>query len=57
MCFFPETHPRNLDIRQRAENTNITSPPSSTSSSVCCDPSSAITASLCFAVLCVCAVC
>ena len=31
-CFFPETHPRNLDIRQHAENTNITTPPSSTSS-------------------------
>ena len=33
-CFFPETHPRNLDIRQHAENTNnITTPPNSTSSS------------------------
>ena len=35
LCFFPETHPRNLDIRQHAENTNyITTPPNSTSSSV-----------------------
>ena len=35
LFFFPETHPRNLDInfRQHAENTNITTPPSSTSSS------------------------
>ena len=34
LCFFPETHPRNPDIRQHAENTNnITTPPSSTSSS------------------------
>ena len=33
LCFFPETHRRNLDIRQHAENTNITTPPSSTSSS------------------------
>ena len=33
LCF-PETHPRNLDIRQHAENTNsVTTPPSSTSSS------------------------
>ena len=34
LCFFHETHPRNLlDIRQHAENTNnITTPPSSTSS-------------------------
>ena len=30
LCFFPETHRRNLDIRQHAENTNITTPPSST---------------------------
>ena len=34
LCFFPETHPRDLDIRQHAENTNnITTPPSSTSRS------------------------
>ena len=34
LSFFPETRPRNLDIRQHAENTNnITTPPSSTSSS------------------------
>ena len=33
LCFFPETHPRNLDIRQHAENNKITTPPSSTSSS------------------------
>ena len=34
LCFFPETHPRNLDIRQHAENANnIITPPSSTSSS------------------------
>ena len=33
-CFFPETHPRNLDIRQHTGNTNnITIPPSSTCSS------------------------
>ena len=33
-CFFPETHPRNLDIRQHAENTNnITTPPRGTRSS------------------------
>ena len=30
LCVFPETHRRNLDIRQHAENTNITTPPSST---------------------------
>ena len=29
-CFFPETHRRNLDIRQHAENTNMTTPRSST---------------------------
>ena len=30
LCFFPETHPRNLDIRQHADNTNnIANPPSS----------------------------
>ena len=73
LCFFPETHPRNLDIRQHAENTNnITTPPRGTRSSgqhhervagprctavaSCsiggCDPSSVITASLSFAVLC-----
>ena len=34
LCFFPETHPRNLDIRQHAENTNnITTPPRGTRSS------------------------
>ena len=34
LCFFPGTHPRSLDIRQHAENTNnITTPPGSTSSS------------------------
>ena len=34
LCFFPETHPRNLDIRQHAENTNsITILTSSTTSS------------------------
>ena len=34
LSFFPETRPRNLDIRQHAENTNnITTQPSSTSSS------------------------
>ena len=34
MCFNPETHPRNLNIREYAEITNnITTPPSSTSSS------------------------
>ena len=33
LCFFPETHPQNLDIRQHAKNTNIITPPSSTSSS------------------------
>ena len=33
-CFFPATHPRNLDIRQPAESTNnIIATPSSTSSS------------------------
>ena len=72
-CFFPETHPRNLEFRQHAENTNnTTTPPSSTSSSgslhervadprctavaSCsirgCDPSSVITVSLSFAVVC-----
>ena len=33
LCFFPETHHTNLDIRQHAQNTNITTPPSSTCSS------------------------
>ena len=34
LWFLPDTHPRNLDIRQHAENTNnITTPPNSTSSS------------------------
>ena len=77
LCFFPETRPRNLDIRQHAANTYITTPPSSTSGSGlhhervagprCTavashsiggrDPSSVITASLSFAVLCMCVRC
>ena len=33
LCFFPEAHPRNLDIRQHADNKGVTTPTGSTSSS------------------------
>ena len=74
LCFFPETYRRNPDVRQHAENSNNTTPPSSTDKkhratprerctavASCsiggCDPSSVITASLSFVVLCMCHAC